>query len=176
MMSEQLAIDRAKTAVLIMDYQVRQVNALPEAVRLKLLSTAGAALEKVRAAKIPVIFIEVVRGERTADNDLYGNFKPKAGEVLLTKHRTGPWTTTNLDEILKKQGIDTLVLMGINTSRVVLTTLCFAADMDYKLIILSDACADADPELHNFLIEKIFPRSATVTTAALFFAGLGKSK
>lgn len=173
-MSEQFALNRAKTALLVMDYQVRQVNALPEEVRSKLLPTATSVLEKVRAAKIPVIFIEVVRGERTADNDLYGNFKPKAGEVLLTKHRTGPWTTTNLDEILKKQGIDTLVLMGINTSRVVLTTICFAADMDYKLVVLSDACADADPELHKLLIDKIFPRSATVTSAEMFIKGLGK--
>lgn len=175
-MAEQLSVNRAKTAILVMDYQVRQVNSLSEAVRLKLLSTAGTVLEKVRAAKFPVIFIEVVRGERTAENDLYGNFKPKTGEVLLTKHRTGPWTTTNLDEILKKQGIDTLVLMGINTSRVVLTTVCFAADMDYKLVILSDCCADSDDELHNFLIEKIFPRSATVTTAGMFLSALGKIK
>ena len=172
-MAEQLSVNRAKTAVLLMDYQVRQVNALSEAVRSKLLPTAGTVLDKARAAKIPVIFIEVVRGERTPDNALYKGFVPEPGEQLLTKHRTGPWTTTNLDEILKKQGIDTLVLMGINTSRVVLTTVCFAADMDYKLIVLSDACADADEELHKFLIEKIFPRSATVTISDKFLKVLG---
>jgi nicotinamidase-related amidase len=167
-MAEQISVNRAKTAFLVMDYQVRQVNALSEAVRTRLLPTASTVLDKVRAAKIPVIFIEVVRGERTPENALYNGFVPEPGEPLLTKHRTGPWTTTNLDEILKKQGIDTLVLMGINTSRVVLTTICFAADMDYKLIVLSDACADADEELHKFLIEKLFPRSATVTTSEKF--------
>ncbi len=173
-MAAQQPIDRSKTAVLIMDYQVRQMGALAEATRSKLIPAANSVLDKARSAKLPVIFIEVVRGERTPDNSLYNGFVPKLGEVLLTKHRTGPWTTTNLDEILKKQGIDTLVLMGINTSRVVLTTICFAADMDYKLIVLSDACADADEELHKFLIEKLFPRSATVMTSQQFLGMLVK--
>jgi len=174
-MAEQLSINRSKTAVLIMDYQVRQMNALTETVRNRIVSAANKVLDKARSTKIPVIFIEVVRGERTPDNDLYNGFKPGPGEPLLTKHRTGPWTTTNLDEILKKQGIEMLVLMGINTSRVVLTTVCFAADMDYKLIVLSDGCADADTELHNFLIEKIFPRSATVITSERFLRLIGNA-
>jgi nicotinamidase-related amidase len=171
-MAEQLAINRGKTAVLVMDFQVRQVNALSETTRTRLLPSVKNVLAKVRSRKIPVIFIEVVRGERTPENALYNGFVPEPGEQLLTKHRTGPWTTTNLDEILKKQGIDTLVLMGINTSRVVLTTICFAADMDYKLIVLSDCCADADEEIHKFLIEKLFPRSAMVTTSDKFLKAL----
>lgn len=174
-MAEQLSINPSKTAILVMDYQVRQMNALTEAVRKRLIAAANRVLDKTRSMKIPIIFIEVVRGERTPENDLYNGFKPKPGEPLLTKHRTGPWTTTNLDEILKKQGIDTLVLMGINTSRVVLTTWCFAADMDYKMFIISDACADADMELHTFLIEKIFLRAAAVITSDQFLQVLNKS-
>jgi nicotinamidase-related amidase len=174
-MAEQLTINRNKTAVLVMDFQIRQVNALLAATRAALLPNVKNVLAKARAAKIPVIFIEVVRGERTPENALYNGFVPEPGEPLLTKHRTGPWTTTNLDELLKKQGIDTLVLMGINTSRVVLTTICFAADMDYKLVVLSDCCADADEELHKFLMEQIFPRNTMVTTAAKFLNLLGHS-
>ena len=174
-MAEQLSINRSKTAVLIMDYQVRQMNALTDAVRNRIMLATSGVLDKARSVKIPIIFIEVVRGERTPENALYDGFTPKPGEQLLTKHRTGPWTTTNLDEILKKQGIETLVLMGVNTSRVVLTTVCFAADMDYKLNVLSDGCADADMELHNFLIEKIFPRSATVIASEKFLQLLGNA-
>ncbi len=175
-MAEQLTVDRKKTAVLVMDFQVRQVGALSPENRAALIPAVNNVLEKVRSAGIPVIFIEVVRGERTPETALFPGIMPQKGEALLTKHRTGPWTTTNLNEILKKQSIDTIVLMGINTSRVVLVTLCFATDMDYKTVILSDGCADADPQIHRFLMENIFPRWASVVTSFKFLQALEKAK
>ena len=90
---------------------------------------------------------------------------PKSGEPLLDQAPGGIFHNDQFEEILKKQGIETLVLMGINTGRVVVTTVCFAADMDYKLIVLSDCCADSDEEVHRFLIEKLLPRWATVVTS-----------
>ena len=47
-----------------------------------------------------------------------------------------------------------------------LSTTRQAADLDFRITILSDACADADPEVHRVLMEKVFPRQATVTTTA----------
>ena len=174
-MAEQLTISRKKTAVLVMDFQVRQVNALTPETRAALIPAVSKILNAVRDAGLPVIFIEVVRGERMPENALFPEVMPQTGEPVLTKNRTGPWTTTNLNEILKKQGVDTVVLMGINTSRVVLVTLCFATDMDYKTIILADGCADADPQVHTFLMEKIFPRWANVTPSAKFLQALESS-
>jgi nicotinamidase-related amidase len=55
------------------------------------------------------------------------------------------------------------VLAGIATSGVVLSTVRQAADLDYRLIVLADACADRDPEVHRVLTEKVFPRQAQVT-------------
>jgi len=54
------------------------------------------------------------------------------------------------------------VLFGIATSGVVLSTTLAAADADYRLFIVKDCCADLDPAVHACLIEKVFPRSATV--------------
>ena len=62
--------------------------------------------------------------------------------------------------------IGTLVLTGIATSGVVLSTLRQAADLDYRLVVLSDGCLDADPEVHRVLTEKVFPRQAEVHTVA----------
>ena len=45
-----------------------------------------------------------------------------------------------------------------------LSTLRQAADLDYGLTVLADACLDADPEVHRVLTEKVFPRQAEVTT------------
>lgn len=56
------------------------------------------------------------------------------------------------------------MLTGIATSGVVLSTLREAADKDFRLIVLSDACVDTVPEVHRVLMEKVFPRQAEVMT------------
>jgi len=66
--------------------------------------------------------------------------------------------------LLRANNIDSLVLCGIATSGVVLSTIRQAADLDYTLTVLSDACLDADPEVHNVLMTKVFVRQATVLT------------
>jgi nicotinamidase-related amidase len=68
--------------------------------------------------------------------------------------------------VLRGLGAGTLVLTGIATSGVVLSTLRQAADLDYQLTVLADVCLDADPEVHRVLTEKVFPRQAEVTTVA----------
>lgn len=66
--------------------------------------------------------------------------------------------------LLRGAGADSLVLAGISTSGVVLSTVRQAADLDYRLTVLADACADGDHEVHRVLLEKVFPRQAVVTT------------
>jgi nicotinamidase-related amidase len=63
------------------------------------------------------------------------------------------------------------VLAGIATSGVVLSTIRQAADLDYELTVLEDGCADADPEVHRVLMEKVFPRQASVITAQEWISG-----
>ena len=55
----------------------------------------------------------------------------------------------------------------------VLSTLRQAADLDFRLVVLADACADGDPEVHRVLTEKVFPRQAQVTTTDDWVATLG---
>lgn len=171
-MTEQLSISRDKTAVLIMDYQNRQLGNFSEEFQREILRKANEVLADARQKNIPVIYVEVVRGERTPDREIHDAITPKPGEVVLTKSRTGPFSTTNLDEVLKEQGIETLVLMGISTSGCVITTVRWAADVDYKLIVLSDCCADQDDEIQRVLMEKLFPRQASVLTSEQFLAAL----
>ncbi len=84
----------------------------------------------------------------------------------MTKRRVSAFTGSDLEVLLRGLGAGTLVLAGIATSGVVLSTLRQAADMDYRLIVLEDACLDADPEVHRVLTQKVFPRQADVTTVA----------
>lgn len=60
--------------------------------------------------------------------------------------------------ILRANQIQHLVLTGVATSGVVLSTLREAADKDFQLTVLKDACADRDEEVHRILTEKVFVR------------------
>ena len=64
--------------------------------------------------------------------------------------------------------------MGHATSGVILSTVRLAADLDYHVIVVEDGCADRDPDVHTLLMEKVFPRQATVVSAAEMVAALGR--
>jgi len=91
---------------------------------------------------------------------------PRPGDVVVTKRRVSAFTGSDLEVLLRGLGAGTLVLTGIATSGVVLSTLRQAADLDYRLVVLEDACLDADPEVHRVLTQNVFPRQADVTTVA----------
>ena len=97
---------------------------------------------------------------------------PEPQEVVVIKRRVSAFTGSGLDVVLRAQAIEHLILTGIATSGVVLSTLREAADQDYRLTVLSDACLDADPEVHRVLMEKVFPRQAHVMTVAEWQASL----
>ena len=190
-----LTIDRSRTALLIMDYQNDIVNFLPEKDREPLLDKAGAIVKEARRAGIPVIYV-VVRfrdgyPEINPKNRMFGGLKkmgwlregtpgaeihakvaPQPGDIVVTKRRVGAFSTTDLETVLRAKDIDTLVLFGISTSGVVLSTVRWAADRDYQLVVIGDACADRDQEVHRVLTEKVFPGQAAVVSAQDFLKTL----
>jgi nicotinamidase-related amidase len=189
-MSDKLSIEPGKTAVLIMDYQTDIIGFLGTN-QEDLLKRASQVLQASRNAKILVIYVVVgfrpgypeVNPRNTAfaavrqsgrfilnkpGSEIHPSVAPQNGEVIVTKHRVGAFTGTDLDMIFKAKDIDTLVLFGVATSGVVLSTLRYAADLDYRCIVIKDCCGDRDPEVHNCLTEKVFPRQATVVTVEEF--------
>ncbi|MCC8957665.1 cysteine hydrolase [Bradyrhizobium sp. Pear77] len=93
-------------------------------------------------------------------------FEP--GDLVVYKHRTSAFSGNALQMILHAKGIETLVLFGFATSGIVLSTLRQAADLDFKCIVIKDACFDRDEEVHRVLTEKVFAAQATVMTAQEF--------
>ena len=173
-MTQQTVTDRDRIAVLIMDFQQRIVNNVasePESV----VRNAARVLEGARGAGIPVIYV-VHRGgafaEYAPDVEIHEGVAPAAGETVITKTRPGPFSTTALDVDLREMGRDTLVVMGVATSGCVLSAVRWATDINYRFIVVSDACSDADPEVHRVLTEKVYPRQGTVMTADEFLAAL----
>ena len=74
---------------------------------------------------------------------------PEPGDIVVRKVRVGAFSTTDLDAQLRGAGVDTLVLAGVSTSGVVLSTVRDAADHDYRLYVLEDGCADRRRRPHR---------------------------
>ena len=159
----------------------------------QMLERTAAAITAARAVGIRVIYVvvafragypEVSTRNRTfsglaqssqfvdSEVSIHESVAPELGETVVTKRRVSAFAGSDLDVVLRAGGIESLVLTGIATSGVVLSTLRQAADLDFDLIVLSDACADRDEEVHRVLIEKVFPRQAAVVTVAEWAAGL----
>lgn len=91
----------------------------------------------------------------------------------MLKKRVSAFTGSDLDVVLRSLDVDALVLSGIATSGVVLSTLRQAADLDYGLAVLRDGCVDGDDEVHRVLLDKVFPRQAAVLTTEEWVSTLG---
>jgi nicotinamidase-related amidase len=103
---------------------------------------------------------------------IHESVQPRPDEPIVTKLRVSAFAGSDLEVLLRSNQIDTLILSGIATSGVVLSTLREAADKDFALTVLSDACIDTDPEVHRILTEKVFPHQAEVVSVDAWAASL----
>lgn len=184
------------TALLLMDFQNGIAGRFAETAP-EVIPAARRALDAARAAQIPVVFVRVafregypeaatrnksfgaIAGSARAPHmieaaeatQIIAELAPQPGEPVVVKRRVGAFAS-DLDVVLRGLGATDLVLAGIATSGVVLSTLRDAADRDFGLTVLADACADQDPEVHRVLLEKVFPRQADVVSVDEWTASL----
>ncbi len=193
-MTDKLPLDPKTSALLVMDFQSAIVDMLP-AEKDRLLARTASLIGAASGARVPVIYVVVgFRAgypEVSAKNASFGPIKesgrfapgsagteihpavaPRAGDVVVMKHRVSAFAGTDLEMVLRAGAVDTLILAGIATSGVVLSTLRYAADADYRIVVVEDCCADRDEEVHRVLTGKVFPRQATVTTASAVIEAL----
>ena len=184
----------ANTALLVMDYQNGIFDRVSDGDALLAGAKRTIGLIRDRGGTIGYVRVGFADGEAPtgtmgqrigreaaatmfhADSpatQIHDEIAPQDGDIVVRKTRVGPFGTTDLDEQLRSRDVDTLILAGISTSGVVLSTVRDAHDRDYRLIVLSDLCADPDPEVHQFLVERIFPRQGDVVTSAELPALLG---
>jgi nicotinamidase-related amidase len=188
MSTEQPApIEPAKTALLVMDYQNGIFDRVEGGDALLAGAKRAIALVRDRGGTIGYVRVGFADGEAPsgrmgqrigrdaalttfhADSpatQIHDEIAPEDGDVVVRKTRVGPFGTTDLHEQLQAKGVDTLILAGISTSGVVLSAVRDGHDRDYRLIVLSDLCADPEADIHAFLTERIFPRQADVITSA----------
>ena len=183
----------SRPVLLLMDFQHGIVERIADPA---VVDAADRAAKAARAAGIPVMFVRVAfrpgYPEAAASNASFGAIsqlgdamtqdhpatqvhaalEPRADEPVIVKRRVSAFSGSDLDVLLRGAGANALVLGGISTSGVVLSTVRQAADLDYGITVLADACADPDAEVHRVLTEKVFPRQALVASTDEWIAGL----
>lgn len=178
---------QTQTALVIMDVQRMTVAAHANNGNnvQGVLERLAQAIETARKAKILVIYVTIHIREGhpeisprnrvfsrvlatgvppTAAMEIHPAVAPRPGDVVVTKVRVSAFTGSDFEVILRSQNITHLVLGGLDTGGVVLSTVVEAADKDYELTVLSDGCSDPNEEVHRVLTTSIFPRRSEVLT------------
>ena len=175
------------TALLVMDMQKGILSACPQ--RAQLVDRVCEAIAIARKKALDIIFVRLAfrhgmpeisesnlifaaLKQRLANVDLrefvqlHPQLDVQPGDTIVEKKRVSAFTGSDLEVMLRTLNVSHVVLSGYATSGVVLSTLREAADKDYRISVLSDGCADADPVVHETLVERIFPRQASVLSIA----------
>lgn len=150
------------------------------------IERTATAIGRARASGIPVVYVVVGfspgyadwpehsplfaaarDGERvvlgTWGTRVHDALEPAPGEPVVEKRRVNPFLGTHLDMLLRNLGVNTLLLTGVSTDLVVLSTAREGHDRDYRVEVLEDATAASDPKVHAMAVE-LAARTAAVTT------------
>lgn len=175
-----------KFALLLLDLQPGGLGALPDAAGL--LERIAKARQRTAELGGSVFFVRVgfteqdlaaipdtnkifsgvrnARGllETSASGQLDPRVIPGPNETVLRKTRVSAFSTTDLHARLQAHGVQTIVLSGVSTSGVVLSTVRDAVDRDYRIVVLSDCCADPNAAVHEAIVSLILPKHTEVIT------------
>lgn len=198
-MTTDTSFDIAHTALLAMDCQSGVVSIYVQPPD-EFLTRASNVLAAARKTGMMVIHLQVGfrpgLPEVSSRNKLFAGLKanpqhqqlfqgaagaihpslgPEPQDIVVTKHRVSAFAGTDLEMLLRANEIETLVLFGIATSGVVLSTMLDAFDMDFRTIVIADCCADRDMDLHQVLVDRFFPNRGDVLTADDFVTTLQRA-
>ncbi|MCM3920528.1 cysteine hydrolase [Frankia sp. AiPs1] len=157
-----------------------------EVEKRQVLERTADAIDRARSARIPVIYVvvgfspeyhewpagsavfaEARPGRKlvvgTWATTVHEELKPAADEPIVVKRRISPFCGTELSLLLRARGIDTLLLAGVSTDLVVLSTARDGHDQDYRVEVLADATASMTTALHESALA-LAARTASVTT------------
>ena len=192
-MPNDLAINPKTTTLLAMDYQAGSANDDPRRAALK---KAVNAVKAARAAGM-LISYGVIRFDDdlpavhprnwsfnsfrdnaarykrgSPDAEVHPDIAPQRGDIVIERRRSGVFPGTDLDRSLLSRNIDTIAMFGWSTSGQVLSAVRVAVDLDYRLFVLSDCCADKDEEVNRILMTKILTMHSKVITSEDFIAAI----
>lgn len=117
------------------------------------------------------IFRDVAASKAMADGswgaEFYEGLAPAEGEFVIKHTRVNAFHGSQLADVLTILKAQRVIVAGIATNSVVLTTVAAAADMGYEVIVVGDACSSGDPRLHESSLENMRLVSEVISVAQL---------
>ncbi len=185
-----------KTALMIVDMQkdfVEDGKALTVRGAKGVVPKIREALEAAREAQLPIVHIvrqhradgtdvekfryEMFRKtpyavEKTEGSEIIEELKPQEGETVLPKTRFSAFFHTNLDAILRRMGIQKIVLAGIQSPNCIRATAVDALALDYDVVLLTDAIGSKTKKIHDANMRDMENMGMEIKTVNDFVKGL----
>ncbi|MEX3839290.1 isochorismatase family protein [Paraburkholderia sp. BR10882] len=180
-MTQALSLNARTTALVMIDLQHgivgRQIAPHSGA---QVVANAKPLADALRAKGGTVVWVHVLLNEllalpadapgRTPDtppapaeaSELVPEIGAQPEDVIVAKRQWGAFYGTNLEQQLRRRGIDTIVIGGIATNFGVESTARAAFDLGFKLVFVEDATSGLNEEMHHFSFEKLFRRMGHV--------------
>jgi nicotinamidase-related amidase len=174
----------ARTALLVMHYQTDIMKLFPS-VAPTLLANTRKLCDGARKKGISVYFAKIhfspgypeasplnKNGQIMkqlgifVEDQLSPELARRPEEPLIIAHRASVFYGTDLQVRLSAQGIDTLIMVGIASTGVMLSSIAYASDADYRLFTVKDCCYDPDQVVHDHLFSTAFESRTTVLSLA----------
>ena len=100
----------------------------------------------------------------TNATEIIPELTPVWGEPVVKKWNIGIFSNSNLDQVLKHYGTETVIMVGVATHLVIHIGAVQATDQGYSVIVAKDAVTSNDKEAHDYTINKVLPLISLVTT------------
>lgn len=184
MSSQVPAIAPAQTALVVMHYQTDILGLFPS-VAPALLANTRKLCDAARAKGVSVYFANLrfspgypevsplnKNGQGIKQLGLFVDDRtsPELGqqvsEPVIIAHRASVFFGTDLQARLLAQGVDSLIMVGIASTGVVLSSVAYASDADFRLYTVKDCCYDPDQVVHEHLFSTAFDSRTTVLSLA----------
>ncbi|CAB3722424.1 Isochorismatase family protein YecD [Paraburkholderia phenoliruptrix] len=172
------------TALIVMHYQTDILELFPS-VAPTLLANTRKLCDAARAKGVSVYFANLrfspgypevsplnKNGQGIKQLGLFVDDQPspelgrQANEPLVIAHRASVFFGTDLEARLCAHGIDSLIMVGIASTGVVLSSVAYASDADFRLYTVKDCCYDPDQIVHDHLFSTAFESRTTVLSLA----------
>lgn len=168
-----------------------KVGANVKAVQRK-IPTLERLIEAARGAGVLVVFVQAIydppyvsapmrernlRKNRILPRCLTGSWgadfyrvKPEPGDEVVIKHRYSGVINTELDAVLKRHGVKSLLMTGVATDTCVESTARDAYFIDYYVTLVEDCCGAFSEQDHTNALARFDRDYGSVVTAAEIMA------
>jgi nicotinamidase-related amidase len=115
--------------------------------------------------------------DKTWGHEVIQSLKPKEKDLMVKKHRPSAFTGTDLDQIIRSSGRETIIITGVVTEGCIESTAREGWLRDYYIVIAEDCIGSSKPDLHEAqlkLMKEIY--HFVVSSAEILFVWDSKEK